>query len=78
MCMCVCVCVVADMREGERGKTRKWDRKNAETLPSQNDPGWEMGVEKKSFEGVCKKNISFFFSLYSERGRGGRDSWLCR
>jgi len=37
---CMCACVFADMREREEsGKTRKWNRKNAETLPSQNDPG---------------------------------------
>lgn len=39
-------CVFADMREGERGKVRKWDRKNAETLPSQKDPGQEMGLKE--------------------------------
>lgn len=65
--MCECVWMFANMHEcmGERGKTRKWNRKNVETLPSQTIPDGNW-VEVSLTRGwkVCKKKyISLFFSF---------------
>lgn len=55
--VCVRVCLRICAKEKE-AKTRKWDRKNAETLPSQNDPRREIGVERNlSRRERVKKNV---------------------
>lgn len=66
--VCVCVCGYA-----RRRKRQKWDRKNAETLPSQNDPEREMGLKEilSRRERVKKYKFLFFFILRARTGWQG-------
>jgi len=75
LCVCVCVHVCGYAREKEASETGRTS-KLCHRIRSRTRTGGGRNPSRR--ERVKKKYISFFFSLYSERGRGGRGSWLCR